>query len=100
MSWSAPTREAHERFCVNEGWQQVRNARGGPALTVSESVFWACANDGTKPPRGAPTAPKDPLPAELVALLINRVGLSEAEVAALSKEEAIARLNEYWTSGE
>jgi len=39
------------------------------------------------------------LPAELVALLTRRVGHAEHEVAAMTKEEAVARLNQYWSTG-
>ncbi|HYU66764.1 MAG TPA: hypothetical protein VEK09_08430 [Jatrophihabitantaceae bacterium] len=39
------------------------------------------------------------MPAELVALLTRRVGLAEHEVAAMTKEEAVARLNQYWSTG-
>jgi hypothetical protein len=34
-----------------------------------------------------------------VYLLIHRVGVAEDEVAAMSKEQAIARLNAYWNAG-
>jgi hypothetical protein len=69
-------------------------------LQVDEGAFWACIREGIKPDRGMPAVPDRALPAELVHLLINRVGLDEAEVASLSKEEAIARLHQFWTEGQ
>jgi hypothetical protein len=36
------------------------------------------------------------LPAEVAFLLVNRVGLSRQQVAAMTKQEAIERLNRYW----
>ncbi|WP_326595257.1 cytotoxic translational repressor of toxin-antitoxin stability system [Streptomyces sp. NBC_01803] len=71
----------------------------GDQLGVEEEEFWACVRDGTKPDRGVPIPPDAALPADLVHLLIHRVGLTEAEVAKLSKEEAIARLGQFWTEG-
>jgi hypothetical protein len=68
-------------------------------LDVDEATFWACVQSGTKPDRGTPTPPREALPANLVHLLITQVRLSEAEVAAMSKEEAIARMQQYWTTG-
>lgn len=68
-------------------------------LQVTEAEFWACVRDGVRPGRGVPESPADALPADLVHLLISRVGLAEAEVAAMSKDEAVARLREYWTDG-
>ena len=68
-------------------------------LDVNESAFWACVQDGVKPDRGAPMPPKDALPADLVYLLLSKVGLDESEVAAMSKDEAISRLQSYWTEG-
>jgi hypothetical protein len=62
-------------------------------LNVSEPEFWNCARDGVKPDRGIPEPPAAALPAELVHLLINRVGVSESEVAAMSKADAVERLN-------
>jgi hypothetical protein len=38
-------------------------------------------------------------PADLVYMLIPRVGLDEMTVAAMSKDEAIARLQKYWIDG-
>lgn len=32
-------------------------------------------------------------------MLLSRVGLDEAEVAAMTKDEAIARLQRFWTEG-
>jgi hypothetical protein len=137
MPWPEPTRSDHERFCLTEGWDRVRDARGrtgthhvtdeltlhdgrllrsrisrppdrtgyGPSLwahilrdqlQVSEEVFWACVRDGRRPDRGVPAVPDNALPADLVHLLLTRVGLREGEVRRLSKAEAIARLEHYW----
>lgn len=68
-------------------------------LQVDEADFWACVHDGVKPPRGLPEPPAAALPADLVHLLISRVGLHEKEVAAMSKQDAVARLQRYWTEG-
>lgn len=66
-------------------------------LQVDEPDFWACARDGIKPDRGLPEPPATALPAELAHLLITRVGMAESEVAAMGKDEAVDRLNQYWT---
>jgi hypothetical protein len=68
-------------------------------LDVDQATFWACVQDGEKPDRGAPEPPPEALPADLVHLLLTKVRLSEADVAAMSKEEAIARMQQYWTNG-
>jgi hypothetical protein len=68
-------------------------------LDVSEADFWACVNDRVQPPRGTLQPPKDALPADLVYQLINKVGLSESEVADMTREEATARIARYWTEG-
>jgi hypothetical protein len=69
-------------------------------LDVSENEFWDCVLDVRLPDRGAaPTVPKEALPADVVYLLIHRVGLAEGAVAALTKEDAVARLQRYWTEG-
>ena len=68
-------------------------------LDVDQATFWLCVQDGKKPDRGAPETPPEALPADLVHLLLTRVRLSEAEVAAMSKEEAIARMQRYWAAG-
>lgn len=49
--------------------------------------------------RGMPAVPPEALPAEMVHLLLTRVGLTEAEVAAMTKAEAAQRLNDYWSTG-
>jgi hypothetical protein len=68
-------------------------------LDVDQPTFWACVQDGKKPDRGVPEPPPEALPADLVHLLLTQVHLSEAGVAAMSKEEAIARMQQYWTTG-
>lgn len=65
-------------------------------LQVSEPEFWACVRDGTPPERGVPKPAADALPVGLVHLLINRVGMPESEVMAMSKDQAIARLTQHW----
>jgi hypothetical protein len=66
-------------------------------LDTSEAEFWACVQDKVKPDRGEPRVPAEALPAELVHLLITQIGLSEAEVAKMSKTDAIARMQEHWS---
>lgn len=68
-------------------------------LEVSEAEFWACADDKTLPDRGAPPTQPEGLPADLVHLLVNRVGLSAAEVAGMTRDDALARLNRFWSTG-
>ncbi len=68
-------------------------------LAVDQAAFWACVQEGIKPDRGAPEAPAGALPADLVHLLLTRVRLSETVVAAMSKGEAIARMQEFWATG-
>lgn len=68
-------------------------------LDVVEDEFWKCVQDGIRPKRGVLEVPAEALPADLVFLLKNRVGLNEAEIAVLSKDEAVARLNQFWATG-
>lgn len=137
--WPAPTRSAHQAFCENEGWEQVRNARGKTSnhhaatyqlhlpdgrilrtrishppdgstygdsiwshilrdqLVVDEETFWACARDGHKPDRGEREEPEEALPAEVAYLLTTRVGLSREQIADMTRDEAISRLQQYWS---
>ncbi len=68
-------------------------------LCISEDEFWSCVREGAKPDRGVPELPVEALPAELVHLLITRVGLAGPEVALMTKAQAIDRLKRYWTEG-
>lgn len=77
-----------------------RERSGFDQLDVDEATFWAAVRDRVKPTRAASTAPsRAALPAEVAFLLINRVGLTREQVAAMTKVEAIERLNRYWTEG-
>jgi hypothetical protein len=68
-------------------------------LDVTEDEFWTCVQRGDLPDRGAPASPREALPADLVYLLIHRVGLDEETIAGMIKDEAVARLQQYWTEG-
>jgi hypothetical protein len=65
-------------------------------LQVSEDEFWRCVREGVSPSRGAPAPTVGAFPAELVHLLVHRVGVAEREVMMMTKGEAVARLNDYW----
>lgn len=134
------TRDDHDKFCRNDEWERVRDARGrtgthhvtyrlvlhdgrilrtrishpvdrtvyGPSLwghilrdqlEVTETQFWACAKDGLRPHRGVATPPANAIPVQVVYQLLHEVGLAPSEVAEMTREQAIARLNEYWTDG-
>jgi hypothetical protein len=90
------TRISHPADRSNYGqtmWRHILRDQ----LQVEERAFWICVQKGVKPDRGLPKSSPDALPVDLVHLLISRVGLSENEVAAMSKEEAILRLQQHWT---
>lgn len=71
----------------------------------SEQKFWDALSsrkavirpgDEVAAPAGEPGAH---LPRDLFWALVKTVGLSEQEAAALSKEEAVARMTEHWSRG-
>jgi hypothetical protein len=68
-------------------------------LDIDDATFWAAVRDGARPSRGSAPAPTETLPAELAFLLVNRVGLTRAQIAAMTRADAIERLNRYWTEG-
>lgn len=68
-------------------------------LCVDGATFWSAVRDGVKPQRTQSRPQEESIPAEVVTLLINRVGLTREQVAALTREEAIQRLNRFWTEG-
>jgi hypothetical protein len=51
-------------------------------------------------PGGTPVPDTDTLPADLVHLLISRVGLAEKEIADMTKEQAVSRLQSFWLECE
>jgi hypothetical protein len=70
-------------------------------LKVTEEDFWRCVEHGVLPPRPQPPGPPvtgPVLDAKLVRNLLRRVGLTQAEIATLSKAEAVARWQEWLTS--
>ena len=141
MTWPPGTWQAHERFCIAEGWDRVRDARGrtgshhvtyelvladgsilrtrishpvdrtdyGPSLwshilrdqlAVSAEEFWSCVNDGVLPARSVVAPAPESLPADLVHLLVHRVGLSSAEIASMTRAQANERVQRHWTEGQ
>ncbi len=139
MSPSRPpaTRADHQRFVVNEGWQQVPSTHHDTyeldlpdgrvlririsrppnratygarmwahilrdQLDVTADEFWACVRDGVAPKRTLDDFPEDAdewIPVDVVNLLVGRVGLTHRDLVGMTREEAIARLNEYWATG-
>lgn len=69
-------------------------------LEVDREAFWACVEDQTLPDRGGGDAPAgEVLPAEVVYTLVYRAGVSEAEVMAMTRAEALDRLTAYYAAG-
>lgn len=68
-------------------------------LAVREKEFWACVRDGAPPHRGVPAPSSASIPADLVHLLIHRVGWPENEVKVMSRDQAITRVQQYWSEG-
>lgn len=69
-------------------------------LQVTESQFWTAVRDGVLPDRSSSRDRSGGgLPVDVAKLLRDRVGLAESEIAAITRDEAIQRLNRYWTEG-
>lgn len=68
-------------------------------LCVSEDDFWTCVDDAVVPDRGAVSTapPENVLPASLAYQLVHTLGLKDAEVAAMTLDEAVQRMQEHWS---
>lgn len=65
-------------------------------LQVSAEEFWACVQREVRPSRGRPRKARPSIPAAIVRQLLNH-GVSETEVAGMSRDEAIRRATELWS---
>lgn len=71
-------------------------------LQVTVVQFWAAVDDGRRPVRpGAEPAPapQESIPFDLARNLLTKVGVPQAELARMTKEDAVARWQEYLRSG-
>ena len=141
MSYPAPTRRDHLRFCEIEGWTVVRSGTGSRSthhetyelelhdgrilqtrisrppnrtgygaalwshilryqLQTSPEEFWQCVRTGEPLARSTPAAPQGAIPTDLAHLLKNWVGLSDDQLAEMSKQAAIERAQQYWMTGK
>lgn len=67
-------------------------------LHVTEAEFWDCVENKKPPERSvAAAAPEGAaLPASLAYQLMNTLQLSSTEIASLTLEQAVAKMNEHW----
>jgi hypothetical protein len=71
-------------------------------LDVTADEFWTCVRDGVTPERSPTDGVEDvddAIPVDVVKLLVSRVGLTRRDLIGMTREEAIARLNDYWSTG-
>lgn len=68
-------------------------------LQVSHEEFWACVDERTLPDRGSPAIPPDALPAGLVFAAQRELGLTDADLATMTKVDLVARMQRHWSSG-
>jgi len=68
-------------------------------LDATEDAFWDCVERRVLPPR--PGSADSPAPAGLPASLVHQLkaalGLNDADIAVLSKDEAVARMTTFWS---
>lgn len=74
-------------------WQRILKDQ----LQVTEAEFWACVRDGVPPVRGELTSSHErSIPVGVVYHLIHTFVLSEEEVASMTRDEAISKLQALW----
>ena len=64
---------------------------------VTDAEFWDCVKNGNPPRRGSPPPRRDGIPVDLYRLLIGKAGLSEREVRDMTRDQAIAAAQAYWS---
>lgn len=70
-------------------------------LKVTEEEFWTCVADGVLPERSRPQTPTGlPIPPNVVWTLIHEVRIPEARVKAMTRDEAIDRLHQFYVEGK
>lgn len=68
-------------------------------LDVTAQEFWDCVEEKIRPNRGAaPAPPTGAIPLGVVSTLIERFHIPEAEVRAMTKEQAIQRMVECYSA--
>ena len=69
-------------------------------LKVTNDEFWNCVQNKVLPDRGgsAPAPNPKALPLHLINELVERVGIAPEDAIALTLEDALERINEYWTA--
>ena len=66
-------------------------------LHVTEAQFWECVDNRRPPQRTAAAAPEGAvLPASLAYQLVNTLHLSSDEIALLTLEQAVEKMNQHW----
>jgi hypothetical protein len=90
---------------------RVERSHGSRLAASNAAASGHAARTGTGAPRvpasrvtgeaevGAPEPQQESLPADLVHLLILRAGLPEDQVAEMSREDAVARIQQFWSEG-
>jgi len=77
-------------------WSQILREQ----LEVSARQFWDCVHDKTRPGRSSESVvvpDKEPIPFGVAEKLMRLVGLSPEQIGGMSRAEAVARLNQYWS---
>lgn len=69
-------------------------------LEVSAEEFWDCVTHQVMPDRGQAQQPAEAIPIGVIRILTQEARMSEAEVRAMTKAEAIARVGEFYTTGK
>lgn len=69
-------------------------------LQTTAEAFWQCLRTGKPPARGALPAPEGAIPTDLAYLLKHRVGLTDEQLSEMSRQAAIERAQQYWTTGD
>ena len=66
-------------------------------LEVDVEEFWACVNDDVLPQRERPEPPRETIPVGLLRVLRDDLHLDDDKLKSLTREQAIALVNEYWS---
>lgn len=68
-------------------------------LKVTNDEFWDCVQNKVLPDRGGAVSEPNPkaLPLHVLNELVDRVGMKPEDAIKLSLEEALERMNKYWT---